>query len=98
MACLTFPEKETSPPPFCQGLNIAKIFVPIQQISKYHSSIQIKERIRIVSKHIRAPILSTEVAIITTRTCKKLQSHQQKQYFQLHSPLNHPNFHVPKIA
>ena len=98
MACRTFPEKETSPPPFCQRLNIAKIFVPIQQISKYHSSVQIKERIRMVSKHIRAPILSTEAAIITTSTCKKLQSHQQEQYFQLHSPLNHPNFHEPKTA
>ena len=98
MACLTFPEKETSPPTFFRGLNIAKIFVPIQQISKYHSSVQIKERIRMVSKHIRAPILSTEAAIITTSTCKKLQSHQQEQYFQLHSPLNHPNFHEPKTA
>ena len=57
---------------FCQRLNKAKLFVPIQQISKYHSSIQIKERIRMVSKHVRAPILSTRAAIITTMTCKKL--------------------------
>ena len=35
--------------------------------------VQIKEGIRMVSKHIRAPILSTEAAIITTRTCNQLQ-------------------------